>query len=385
MRIAQEAQHRFGRHVSWGAECGDVRKPFTTVSVPAMTRLRMSERRVLDTLVEGGVARSRSHALACAFGWSRRSRMSGSPTCARRRDGGEGPGRDRSAEDSGLVRPEPHPVEDPLGSSSTSTADSTPRSRLLPGRPHPPSAAPACRTAASGPPPRPRDLGRSSRTSGTLDRDDHVYGPVDETRSPAFSSSGTLFGPSRAVSVSRSPYTTSRPRSRRRGRPTASPPRPSLRAGRARSQVAHAPFPGPASPERPDLRRISRTPRVARHAPHGPCGARRCRVRPRVPPDPRGAHRPLPDGTRCRRASGARARGGDLVDTGCSTIDGAIGPTIPRRPLGEERDRLRRRIERLDARTSSRTRTAATRSGRAAREPQAVRAAIFRAFGKRAR
>ncbi len=64
MRIAQEAQHRFGRRVSWGAECGDVRKLFTTVSVPAMTRLRMEERRVLDTLVEGGVARSRSHALA---------------------------------------------------------------------------------------------------------------------------------------------------------------------------------------------------------------------------------------------------------------------------------------------------------------------------------
>ena len=64
MRIAQEAQHRFGRHVSWGAECGDLRKLFTTVSVPAMTRLRMPERRVLDTLVEGGVARSRSHALA---------------------------------------------------------------------------------------------------------------------------------------------------------------------------------------------------------------------------------------------------------------------------------------------------------------------------------
>lgn len=64
MRIADEAQHRFGRRVSWGAECGDVRTLFTTVSVPAMTRLRMDERRVLDTLVEGGVARSRSHALA---------------------------------------------------------------------------------------------------------------------------------------------------------------------------------------------------------------------------------------------------------------------------------------------------------------------------------
>jgi hypothetical protein len=64
MRIADEAQHRFGRRVSWGAECGDVRALFTTLSVPAMTRLRMEERRVLDTLVEGGVARSRSHALA---------------------------------------------------------------------------------------------------------------------------------------------------------------------------------------------------------------------------------------------------------------------------------------------------------------------------------
>jgi hypothetical protein len=64
MGIADEAQHRFGRRVSWGAQCGDVRKLFTTVSAPAMTRLRMPERRVLDTLVDAGVARSRSHALA---------------------------------------------------------------------------------------------------------------------------------------------------------------------------------------------------------------------------------------------------------------------------------------------------------------------------------
>jgi hypothetical protein len=34
------------------------------LSVPATTRLRMEERRVLDTLIEAGVARSRSHALA---------------------------------------------------------------------------------------------------------------------------------------------------------------------------------------------------------------------------------------------------------------------------------------------------------------------------------
>ncbi len=64
MRIATEAQYRFDRRVSWGARCGDARKLFTTVSVPAMTRLRMPERAVLDTLVDAGVARSRSHALA---------------------------------------------------------------------------------------------------------------------------------------------------------------------------------------------------------------------------------------------------------------------------------------------------------------------------------
>jgi hypothetical protein len=64
MRIADEAQGRFDRRVSWGARCGDLTRLFTTVSVPAMTRLRMPERRVLDTLVDAGVARSRSHALA---------------------------------------------------------------------------------------------------------------------------------------------------------------------------------------------------------------------------------------------------------------------------------------------------------------------------------
>ena len=64
MKIADEAQHRFGRTVSWGVTCADQRVPFTTLSVPAMTRLRQPERRVLDTLVDAGVARSRSHALA---------------------------------------------------------------------------------------------------------------------------------------------------------------------------------------------------------------------------------------------------------------------------------------------------------------------------------
>ena len=64
IRIAREAEHRFRRKVSWGAQCGDVQELFTTLSMPVMTRLPMRERQVLDTLVNAGVARSRSHALA---------------------------------------------------------------------------------------------------------------------------------------------------------------------------------------------------------------------------------------------------------------------------------------------------------------------------------
>jgi hypothetical protein len=64
MAIADEAQRLFGRTVSWGASVGEVRRLFTTLNVPVMTRLRIPERTVLDTLVQGGVARSRSEALA---------------------------------------------------------------------------------------------------------------------------------------------------------------------------------------------------------------------------------------------------------------------------------------------------------------------------------
>ena len=64
MRIAQEAQRRYGRSVAWGAQAGETRQVFTSVAVPVMTRLRQPERLVLDTLVEGGVARSRADALA---------------------------------------------------------------------------------------------------------------------------------------------------------------------------------------------------------------------------------------------------------------------------------------------------------------------------------
>ena len=62
--IALEAEDLYRRKVSWGAECGGVRRLFTTLSGPVMTRLRMGGRSVLDTLVEAGVARSRSEALA---------------------------------------------------------------------------------------------------------------------------------------------------------------------------------------------------------------------------------------------------------------------------------------------------------------------------------
>jgi len=64
VEIAKEAEARFGRKVSWGAHCGGRNEMFTTLSVPVMTRLRQSERRVLDTLVDAGAARSRSDALA---------------------------------------------------------------------------------------------------------------------------------------------------------------------------------------------------------------------------------------------------------------------------------------------------------------------------------
>jgi hypothetical protein len=64
MQIADEAESRYGRKVAWGASIGDTRVLFTHLAVPVMTRLRQDERRVLDTLVDAGVARSRSEALA---------------------------------------------------------------------------------------------------------------------------------------------------------------------------------------------------------------------------------------------------------------------------------------------------------------------------------
>lgn len=64
MALAAEAEERFGRKVSWGARMGEVTELFTIATVPVMTRLRFAERRTLDTLIDAGLARSRSEALA---------------------------------------------------------------------------------------------------------------------------------------------------------------------------------------------------------------------------------------------------------------------------------------------------------------------------------
>jgi hypothetical protein len=71
MEIAREAQHRYDAKVSWGVHVGPGPAPgaghrelWTHVAAPMMTRLRQPQRLVLDTLVDAGVARSRSDALA---------------------------------------------------------------------------------------------------------------------------------------------------------------------------------------------------------------------------------------------------------------------------------------------------------------------------------
>lgn len=62
--IASAAESAFGRKVTWAVRVGEDLVRFSPLSVPVMTRLRIEERRVLDLLIDGGVARSRSEALA---------------------------------------------------------------------------------------------------------------------------------------------------------------------------------------------------------------------------------------------------------------------------------------------------------------------------------
>ncbi len=62
--VARELEASTGRKVTWGAACGETTEIFTRLAVPVMTRLAQPQRLVLDTLVESGVARSRSDAVA---------------------------------------------------------------------------------------------------------------------------------------------------------------------------------------------------------------------------------------------------------------------------------------------------------------------------------
>lgn len=62
--LARGMERQWNREVAWGAVAAGHRAVFTSLSVPTMTRLRQPERAVLDVLVDSGVARSRSDALA---------------------------------------------------------------------------------------------------------------------------------------------------------------------------------------------------------------------------------------------------------------------------------------------------------------------------------
>lgn len=64
MNVASIAERQFQRKVSWEATCGDSVSNFTRANVPAMTRLTLSQRATLDTLIDAGVARSRADALS---------------------------------------------------------------------------------------------------------------------------------------------------------------------------------------------------------------------------------------------------------------------------------------------------------------------------------
>jgi hypothetical protein len=64
MQIAEQVQPLTRRSLAWGVAKGGAVTVFTSLSVPVMTRLRIAEREVLDTLVAAGAARSRSDALA---------------------------------------------------------------------------------------------------------------------------------------------------------------------------------------------------------------------------------------------------------------------------------------------------------------------------------
>ena len=84
MSVAEEAQELFERKVSWGIQAGEDTYLFTHVTAPAMTRLRIAERRVLDTLLNAGVANSHSEALSWCVSFVSKTRRPGCPICVMR-------------------------------------------------------------------------------------------------------------------------------------------------------------------------------------------------------------------------------------------------------------------------------------------------------------
>lgn len=64
IEIARELESSTSRKVSWGVRVEGEETMFTQLAAPVMSRLRLPERHVLDTLIEAGVAKSRSDAVA---------------------------------------------------------------------------------------------------------------------------------------------------------------------------------------------------------------------------------------------------------------------------------------------------------------------------------
>jgi hypothetical protein len=62
MKIADRFEAVAKRSVAWAVSADGAVTAFTSLSIPVMTRLRITEREVLDTLVSAGVAKSRSDA-----------------------------------------------------------------------------------------------------------------------------------------------------------------------------------------------------------------------------------------------------------------------------------------------------------------------------------
>ena len=62
--VARQGEARYDRPISWGATAGATTQRFTTVHARTATRLDLDQRKLLDHLVEAGIAKNRPQALA---------------------------------------------------------------------------------------------------------------------------------------------------------------------------------------------------------------------------------------------------------------------------------------------------------------------------------